>query len=154
MQSPCRNIIPERRRECKYYFQIILKKFHEIPLNPGSGLRDLEQKALLRPGDPAFGRFGFHKYNVGADAFDTVPGDYVVIPAAGYPEKTAGPRYDHGTDVPLRDINLNICDKPQPLAGADTDDFLALEVSEFDGHGRSLPLRLHQFMQREVRKER
>ena len=51
-------------------------------------------------------------------------------------------------------VDLDIGDKSQPLAGADTDDLLALEVGKFHGHGRSLPIRLHQFMQREIMKER
>ena len=114
----------------------------------------LEQTAFCGPGNPAVGGLCFHKHDIGADFFDAVPGNYVIIPAACHSQKAAGTGNHNGTDFSFRNVNLDIGDESQPLAGADTDDLLALEVGKFHGHGRSLPIRLHQFMQREVRKER
>jgi hypothetical protein len=119
---------------CKYYFQNILKKFPEILMNLRALLGYLEQKAFSGAGGAAFVGSAFHQHNIGADLFDAVPGDYVIFPTADHAEKTAGSRNDDGTDSSFRDINLNVCNKPQPLAGTDAQNFLALQVSELDGH--------------------
>ena len=97
-------------------------------------LGHLEQKALLRSWDPAVSRSCFHQNDIRANFFDTVPGNYVVLPSARDSEKTTGARYHDGTDMAFRDINLHIGDESQPLAGADADDLLALQVCKFDGH--------------------
>ena len=94
----------------------------------------LEQKAFSGAGGAAFVGSAFHQHNIGADLFDAVPGDYVIFPTADHAEKTAGSRNDDGTDSSFRDINLNVCNEPQPLAGTDAQNLLALQVSELDGH--------------------
>ena len=144
--SPCRNIISESDTDCKYYFQIILKKFPEILLISGKALCNLEQKALSGPGNPALVWFAVYQYDIRTDFFDTVPGNYVVIPASGNTEKTAGARNHDGTEITLGNIDLDIGDEAKPLAGADADDLFALEVSKFHGHSWSLPVYLNQSM--------
>jgi hypothetical protein len=131
---PCRYIISENHTECKYYFQKNQEKFSESCLCSGGFLQQLEQKALSAPGDPAVAGLCFHKHNIRADFPDAVPGDYVVIPAADHPEKTAGAGHHNGADVSLGHIDLNVADKSQTLAGTNADHFLALQFRKFDGH--------------------
>ena len=100
----------------------------------------LEQKPFAGTGDPAVARFCFHKHNVGPDFFDAVPGDYVVVPTSGNAEEAAGAGNDDGSDIALRNIDLDIGNEAQPLAGADADDFLALQIRKLHGHGALLLL--------------
>lgn len=130
------------KRECKYYFQIILKKFPEISGNLPSAFRYLEQKPLSCLGDSAFIWSAFHQYDIRADFFDTIPGDYVIIPTAGNAEKTAGTGDYNSAEIAFRNFDLDIADKSQPLAGTDADDLLALKVSKFNGHEAFLLLGL------------
>ena len=94
----------------------------------------LEQKSFSGPGDSALIGPALHQHDIRADFFDAAPGDYVIVPAACHPEKSAGTGDDDGTEIAFGEIDLYIGDKAQPLAGADTDHFLALEVGKFDGH--------------------
>jgi hypothetical protein len=119
-----------------------LKKFPEILINLRALLGYLEQKAFAGAGSTAFVGSALHQHDIGTDFFDTVPGDYVVFPTAHHAEKTAGSWHHQGTDIAVRNLDLDICDKPQPLAGTDTQNFLALQVGEFDGHRWYLPILL------------
>ena len=119
---------------CKYYFQIILKKFPEICRNLRAGLVDSEQKPFLGPWDPAVIWLRFHQYDIRAYLADAVPGDVVIALAADHPQKAAWPRHHDGTDLSLRHLHQYIADKAQPSSVADADDFLALQLGKFHRH--------------------
>ena len=85
--------------------------------------------------DPAVFWVGIHQHNVGSDLFDTAPGNDVIFPPPGDPQQAAGSGHHDGTDLSSGDLDLDIRDKPQTLSVADADDFLALQISEFHGHG-------------------
>ena len=101
-----------------------------------------EQKSLSGAGCAAFVGLAFHQYDIRTDFSDTVPGNYVIFPAAYHSEKAAGSRNHDGTYTSARNVNLDIRNKSQPLAGADTEDLFALQVSELDRHGAFLLLDL------------
>ena len=88
----------------------------------------LEQKSFAGTGNSAVTGFCLHQYDIRADSFDAVPGDYVVVATACHTQKTAGPGNHDGAEIAFRDVDLNIGDKPQSLTGTDADDFLALEI--------------------------
>ena len=104
----------------------------------GTVLGHLEHKTFPGPGHPALSRFRFHQDDIRADAFDAIPGNYVIVPTAGHTEETAGAGDYDGADIAFRNIDLDISNEAQPLTGTNADDLLALEVGKFNGHGAFL----------------
>ena len=91
----------------------------------------------LLPGHPAVVWLGVHQHNVRADFFDAAPGNDVVLMAPGNPQNPTWTGHHNGADVPLGNLNLNVGYEPQPLAVADADDLLALQVGKIHGHAHA-----------------
>ena len=91
----------------------------------------------LLPGHPAVVWLGVHQHNVRADFFDAAPGNDVVLMAPGNPQNPTWTGHHDGANVPVGDIDMDVGYEPQPLAVADADDLLALQVGKIHGHAHA-----------------
>ena len=90
-------------------------------------------KGKFPPTYATFLRFYIHKDNVRADATDTVPGNYVVLPPSPQAQQLTGTGDDHGAKLSLRQFDPGITDKPQPPSIPNTNNLLAVQLRKF-GH--------------------
>lgn len=74
-------------------------------------------------GNAAITGLDIYQNNIRTDSADAVPGDHIVILSANHAKQLTRPGNNNGGYTPVRDLHLQIANKPQTMTVVDTNDF-------------------------------